>query len=207
MIYQVVDTYDSLTVGKTYEDLVRMDRSEIKLKVRNYDNKVWQDNLFLLTNREIYRRFKRSVGRSFGYDNRLESELLFRARSNTLDLNDFNRHGGGDIRCELCGADREDISHFILFCPTLERYRDKKLIDKIGGLGSNVDRVGNLLFNKANIGSVKNLLGTLWKERAISIIKIDKDKRAQNKKGKLMRKPKVIDIKQYKKRRWIKRGG
>ena len=78
----------------TYEDLVRMDRSEIKLKVRKYDNKVWQDNLFLLTNREIYRRFKRSIGRSHGYDNSLESELLFRARSNSLDLNDLYRHGG-----------------------------------------------------------------------------------------------------------------
>ena len=194
-------------VGLTYEEFVRLDRSEVKLKVRNYDNKVWQDNLCQLTTREIYRRFKRSIGRSYGYDNSLESELLFRARSNSLDLNDLYRHGGGDIRCELCGAEREDIDHFILYCPKLERFRDKTLIDNIGGLGDNVDRIGNLLFNKANIGRVKNLLGTLWKERAILIIKINKDKRAQIKRGKLMIKPKVIGIKQYKKRRWIKRGG
>ena len=104
-----------------------MDRSEVKLKVRNYD-KVWQDNLFLLTNREIYRRFKRSVGCSFDYDNRLESDLLFRARSNTLDLNDFDRHDGGDTRWELCGADREGLLHFILIHPILESYRNKELI-------------------------------------------------------------------------------
>merc|ERR1711888_429990 len=97
------------------------------------------------------------------------------------------------------------IDHFILYCPKLERFRDKTLINNIGGLGDNVDRIGNLLFNKANIGRVKNLLGTLWKERAILIIKINKDKRAQIKRGKLMIKPKVIEIKQYKKRRWIKR--
>ena len=121
-------------VGMTYDDLIRMDRSEIKIKVRNYDNKVWYDNLNLLTDREVYRRFKRSVGHSYGYDNRLESDLLFRARSNTLDLNDFRRHNGGETKCDLCGADREDLIHFILLCPSLDRFRDKDLIEKIGGV-------------------------------------------------------------------------
>ena len=103
-IYFVYISHNGILGGSRYDiggsSLVRMDRSEVKvvkLKVRNYDNKVWQDNLFLLTNREIYRRFKRSIGRSYGYDNRLESELLFRARSNSLDLNDLYRHGGGEI--------------------------------------------------------------------------------------------------------------
>ena len=64
-------------VGITYEQLVRMDSSEIKGKVRNFDNKMWYENLNQLTDREIYRKFKRSVGRSYGYDNRIVSDLLF----------------------------------------------------------------------------------------------------------------------------------
>ena len=82
-------------VGITYDQLIRMDRSEIKVKVRNYDNRMWYENLNQLTDRELYRRFKKSVGRSYGYDNREVSDLLFRARSNTLGLNDFKRHNGG----------------------------------------------------------------------------------------------------------------
>merc|ERR1712082_589151 len=105
-------------VGLTVGDLDRMDRSEIKLKIRDYDNRIWFDNLNLLTHRDIYRKFKRSVGRSFGYDNRMESDLLFRARSNTLDLNDFKRHDGDVTSCEMCGGNLEDIVHFIL-CPSL----------------------------------------------------------------------------------------
>ena len=97
-----------------------MDRTEIKSKVRNYDNRRWYENLNQLTDREIYRKFKKSVGRSYGYDNRIISDLLFRARSNTLDLNDFRRHNGGAMNCDLCGVDREDLAHFILECPSLD---------------------------------------------------------------------------------------
>ena len=170
-------------VGMTYDELIRMDRSEIKIKVRNYDNKEWYKNLSLLTDREVYRKFKRSVGRSYGYDNRMESDLLFRARSNSLDLNDFRRHNGGETKCDLCGADREDLVHFTLVCPSLDKFRNKDLIEKIGGPGNGVDRVGNLLFNKANIETVKKMLGTLWRERNILLIRKNINNRSQDKKG------------------------
>ena len=57
--------------------------------------------------------------------------------------------------CDLCGADREDLEHFLFVCPKLERVRDKELIDRIGSIGNGVDRVGKLLFCKANIEEVK----------------------------------------------------
>ena len=104
-------------VGITYDDLVRMDESKIRVRVRSYDNRAWYENLGELTDRDVYKKFKGSVGRSFGYDNRFESDLLFKARSNTLDLNNFRRHTGGVMVCDLCGADREDLEHFIFSCP------------------------------------------------------------------------------------------
>ena len=194
-------------VGMTYDDLIRMDRSEIKIKVRNYDNKVWYDNLNLLTDREVYRRFKRSVGNSYGYDNRLESDLLFRARSNTLDLNDFRRHNGGETKCDLCGADREDLIHFILVCPSLDRFRDKDLIEKIGEPGNGIDRVGNLLFNKASIETVKKMLGTLWRERNILLIRNNMNNRSQDKKGGATKNREVKGGKPLRKGTRVKRGG
>ena len=172
-------------VGMTFEQLDRMDRTEIKNKVRNYDNRKWYENLSQLTDREVYRKFKKSVGLSYGYDNRTISDLLFRARSNTLNLNDFKRHTGGAVNCDLCEADREDLAHFIIECPRLERYRDRNLIGLIGGTGDRVDRVGNLLFNKANIEKVKKMLGTLWKERNILLIKNNRESHQQGVKGKV----------------------
>ena len=106
-----------------------------------------------------------------GYDNSKESELLFRARSNTLGLNDFNRHKGGVTRCELCDADWEDIEHFMLECPKLSVCRDNALIREIGGPGTNRERLGKLLFCNNRIEDVKALLGKLWRERTFILIR------------------------------------
>ena len=46
-----------------------------------------------------------------------------------------------------------------------------------------MDRVGNLLFNKANINRIKILLGTLWQERNIQLIRIAREKRKKDNKG------------------------
>ena len=108
---------------------------------------------------------KGSVGRSFGYDNRFESDLLFKARSNDLDLNVFKRHTGGAIVCDLCGAVREDLEHFLFNCQKLEGVRDRTLIDRIAKTGDSVDRIGNLLFCKTYVEEIKMQLGRLWRER------------------------------------------
>ena len=158
------------TIGISYNNFVEMDISEIKAKIREYDNKLWFDNLGDLTDRDVYKKFKSSVGRSFGYDNRFESDLLFKARSNDLDLNIFKRHTGGDIACVLCGAVREDLEHFLFNCQKLERVRDRTLIDRIAMSGDSVDRIGNLLFCKTYVEEVKMQLGRLWRERNTLLI-------------------------------------
>ena len=147
-----------------------MDISEIKAKIRDYDNRLWFDNLGDLTDKDVYKKFKGSVGRSFGYENRFESELLFKVRSNTLDLNDFKRHTGGAVVCDLCGADREDLGHFLFNCQKLEGIRDRMLIGRIAMAGDSVDRIGNLLFCKTYVEEVKMQLGRLWRERNTLLI-------------------------------------
>ena len=179
MELRVGSWYTTLTkyleeVGISYNDLADMDRTEIKAKVRDYDNRIWSEDLGQLTDREVYKRYKKSVGRSYGYDNRLESDLLFLARSNSLDLNDFKRHKGGITTCDLCDADREDLEHFLFVCPKLERARNRELVSRIASVGNNVDRVGKLLFCKADIEEVKKLLGALWRERQSLLIKMKK---------------------------------
>ena len=91
-----------------------------------------------------------------------------------MNLNDFRRHTGGSVVCELCGADREDLEHFLFVCPSLERVRDRELVGRGDWIGCSSDRIGNLLFNKARIEEVKILLGSLWRERTILLLMIQR---------------------------------
>ena len=146
-----------------------IDGDLIKKKIREYDNNIWVRDLGNLSDRDLYKNNKKSIGGSVGYDNSDESELLFRARSNTMGLNDFNRHKGGEVRCELCDADWEDLEHFLLECPKLGVCRDSVFLNEVGGLGDNREKLGNLLFSGNRIEEVKTWLGKLWRERRFQL--------------------------------------
>ena len=48
------------------------------------------------------------------YDNRPSSTISYKARSNTLQLNDRNRHTHKEIQCLVCDTDdKEDIYIYI----------------------------------------------------------------------------------------------
>ena len=57
------------------------------------------------------------------YDNTAASVTLFRARTNTLLLGIKRKHQGGDIICELCKSEVEDLQHFLLRCTALSETR------------------------------------------------------------------------------------
>ena len=73
------------------------------------------------------------------YRNGEESRLIFRARSNTLALNDRFRHDKGEVKrdrnCSICTIEYEDLGHFILRCEKLENERDRVLLREMGGDG------------------------------------------------------------------------
>ncbi len=56
------------------------------------------------------------------YDNRQSLVLLFRSRSNTLNINDINR-----FKRRVSYDEREDLSHFMQWCPAYEHSRKKSL--------------------------------------------------------------------------------
>ncbi len=43
--------------------------------------------------------------------------VLFECRTNTLSLNDRKRFNGGNTECAFCGYEKEDLGHFLLWCP------------------------------------------------------------------------------------------
>ena len=158
-------------VGLEYGDLELMSKHQIKKKVRENDNKLWRGELEKLSSVGLYREFKLKVKDDGCYDSGFGSNLLFKARSNTLQLNDRKRHykEDTDTSCRLCGEGREDMIHFMLKCDKLTYRRNRVLIERTGET-TDKEILGGLLFKDDFCKETKEMLVDLWKEREILIM-------------------------------------
>ena len=93
----------------------------------------WYDDMVRKTSLGIYRRKKREIKDEKIYSNNRASELLFRARSNTIDLNADERHRGERVLCDLCENGTEDMKHLIFGCSRLKDKRNQWIMRKFGG--------------------------------------------------------------------------
>ena len=112
---------------------------EIKYKLKLWDNRRWREGMETKTSVGMYKRFKKMVGEDKIYDNRRESEILFQTRTNCLRLNNRFRHipgREGEVNCDLCGVDIENIDHFLSNCREVERKREGDIM----GEGRSEDR-------------------------------------------------------------------
>merc|ERR1711874_909940 len=107
-------------IGLTFEEMIEMSKRQIIKKILEYDSKKWHEDLSRKTSLRIYRKNKKRIQDEKIYNNTKASELIFRARSNTLNLNIDNRHRGGSTTCDLCNIGEEDMQHFLLECGRLE---------------------------------------------------------------------------------------
>ena len=58
---------------------------------------------------------QKDFGEEEMYDNRRSSTILNKARTNTLQLNDRNRHRNKEINCMVCDTDdKEDIALYVV---------------------------------------------------------------------------------------------
>ena len=100
-----------------------MDRKEVKDKVREMDNKRWQEEIRGKSSLKIY---EEEIKEELMCDNRPSSVIMYRARANCLKLNERNRHQGGEVGYKLCGANIENLEHFLLECEILGRPARRK---------------------------------------------------------------------------------
>ena len=77
-------------------------------KIRELDEREWRRDMEQQTTMETYRQNKTSVMKENIYDNTWESVLLFRARSNSLNLGWRERHRGGSGECKMCERGEEE---------------------------------------------------------------------------------------------------
>ena len=84
----------------------------------------------------MYRAYKEKVREAQCYGNTEASKILFRARTNSMELNDRYRHDKIETRrstiCRICKKETEDLTHFILRCEGIER-REIEMIKELEG--------------------------------------------------------------------------
>ena len=112
-------------LGLTMSSLETMKKEELKSAVREWDDQEWFRELESKSSLYIYKRSKTEIGEEILYDNTPASVILYRARTNTLPLNDRKRHTNGSTICDICGEEDETLPHFLLHCPALSDTRNK----------------------------------------------------------------------------------
>ena len=151
-------------IGVNFDQMVRMKKRQIVRKILKYDSIRWYDNLLTKTSLGIYRRKKREIKDERIYSNDRASELLFRARSNTLDLNTDKRHRGESEMCDLCERGTEDLRHFMLECCRLEDKRDQQLMTKYWKADKE-EMIGDMIFDRKETERVGKMIEEMYKKR------------------------------------------
>ncbi|XP_068221972.1 uncharacterized protein [Palaemon carinicauda] len=143
----------------------RMNKAEIKTETRKWDTEKWKEEIESKVSLEIYRTWKKEIKEELIYDNTFASVISFRARTNTLKLNIVNRHNGGNVNCNFCENEEEDLIHFLLFCQEYRKERNEVIELQQPYEEDPKKIVGLFLFSETNIEKKKEVLNIMWKKR------------------------------------------
>ena len=93
---------------------------------------------------------KKEIGQEHIYDNRAASNTLFRCRANNMNMRDRRR--------QQCGAEKEDLSHFILYCAAYKEERRRNAMLQHPCQQEEDTLIGKFLFDITHIKEMKNTL-------------------------------------------------
>ena len=147
------------------ENLTKMEKYKtdlIKKKLREWDTQKWKQEKINKSTLQLYNKWKHNIEEARDYDNGYASVLLYKARSNTLPLNDRKRHQKKETKCEMCEAPLEDLEHFLLDCPALEEERRKHISLQRPQIEQRDDLLGRVLFMSDEAGEMKDCLQRMW---------------------------------------------
>ncbi len=79
-----------------------------------------------------------------------------------MQLKDRKRFVGEATECKLCGEEKEDLVHFLLWCPA---YATERAESQILQQPYEEEVLGKLLFENNNIAESKQMILKLWRKR------------------------------------------
>ncbi len=113
----------------------------------------------------IYGKWRKDLGgQDEVYQNDQASELLFKCRTNNMRLND-RRFWHEDTECDMCGVEKEDLKHFLLWCPAYEEERRQNFSLQQPYDEEEEFTIGKFLFDKENVHEAKITILNFWKIR------------------------------------------
>ena len=142
-----------------------MTAAEVKVRVREVGHRRWKEEVKSKATLTIYEKWKEEIKEETVYDNTPASVTFYAARANCLKLNDRRHHGGMSVCCEVCGAEREDLQHFLLECPGLQDIRGRQWELQRPYIEDKERIIGYYLFEGRNIEEKKSQLYKMWKQR------------------------------------------
>ena len=177
--YKTVNSYVR-ELGISWTELYSMSKGDIKEMIRKYDTQAWRDNLEDKSTLKYYREGKTKMGYEFCYRNNANSMFYARARINSLKLEEAIGRGKAfyNKTCKLCKQGEEDLLHFIVECPALERKRNYDILDN--RIQEPKDRLIQCLFKHKNFQETGKMIKEMWYARR-NILKYEKDTREEEK--------------------------
>merc|ERR1712033_37448 len=144
-----------------------------------YDTKEWLKELKERSSLKYYREGKESMGYENCYRNNAESMLYAQARINALKIEEAIGRGQRyyDQTCKLCGLEEEDLLHFMLKCPRLEKRRNEEIINS--EIEEPEEKLIHFLYKQKNHQEKGKMIKDMWYARR-SILKFREESEKRN---------------------------
>lgn len=77
------------------------------------------------------------------------------------------------MKCVMCGAQEENLEHFMLECPPMSPERKKSLILQKPHQEKSEDVKGNFLFNEEMMERSREVLESMWQKRGLTMKRME----------------------------------
>merc|ERR1712033_161466 len=177
--YRMVNSYlKELEID--WKDIYEMTKEDINKMMKNYDTKLWNKTLEEKKTLKYYREGKEKMGYEGCYRNHGGSMLYAQARLNALKLEEAIGRGKQNYNqtCKVCGLEDEDLLHFMMKCPKLEKRRNQIILDN--GIEEPEEKLIHFLYEQKNHQKKGKMIKDMWYARR-SILKFKEESEKRNK--------------------------
>ena len=145
---------------------IDISKQEISEKVKKWDKEKWRNDMQEKESLKIYRQFKTDLGGMENiYDNSEASVILFKCRTNNMNLGDRKRFINQSTECVMCGHEKEDLTHFLLYCDGYSEERAKNTVLQRPYIENEENLIGQLLFENSVLEQSKLTIYKFWQIR------------------------------------------
>ena len=151
---------------------------------------LWLKTLDEKSTLKYYKEGKISMGYENCYRNNADSMFYARARLNALKLEEAMSRGKPNYNktCKVCGLEDEDLLHFMIKCPKLDKRRNHEILEN--GMRDPEEKLIYFLYRQKNHQEKGRMIKDMWYARR-SILKFEEDnkkrERLKKKEDKLMK--------------------